>query len=139
MRKLADFSGILARMRHSNYVCAMLRALTSFFWLIAALALGFESVAQPCELAAERHAPSQTMITSEMPCHDDMAAMQHSPEEAPKHHQQTCCCAALLGNGVTTTAPELSQPIPVLTDWTAPLPDFAQSIFLEFEPPPPRA
>ena len=117
----------------------MLRALTSFFWLIAALALGFESVAQPCELAAEMQAPSHTMMSSEMPCHDDMAAMHHSPEELPEHNSHACCCAALLGNGVTTSAPELSQPIPVLTDWAAPLPDFAQSIFLEFEPPPPRA
>lgn len=117
----------------------MLRALTSLLWLIAALALGFESVAQPCELAAELSSQPHAMMSSEMPCHDDMAAMQHDPEELPEHRQQACCCAALLGNGVTTSTTELSQPIPVMTDWAAPLPDFAQSIFLEFEPPPPRA
>lgn len=116
-----------------------MRALTSLLWLISALALGFEAVAEPCELAAELRSPSQAMMSSEMPCHDDMAAMHHGPEELPEHNEQACCCAALLGNGVTTSAPELSQPIPVLTNWTAPLPDIAQSVFLEFEPPPPRA
>ena len=117
----------------------MTRALTSVFWLFAALALGFETVAEPCELAAELQMTSEAAMSHDMPCHDDMPAHAPAPDEMPEHSAQTCCCAALLSNGVAAIAPELSQPIPVLTNWAAPLPDFAQSIFIEFEPPPPRA
>lgn len=117
----------------------MVRALTSCLWIIAALALGFESVAQPCEMTPAAHVQSQPMMASEMPCHDDMADMHHSPDdEMPQHTSQTCCCAALLGNLVSPATPQLTQPVPVLTNWASPLPDFANSIFLEFEPPPPR-
>lgn len=121
----------------------MLRAFTSVLWIIAALALGFEAVAQPCDLRAEMTAaPSQEMM-ADMPCHDGMMMTAETPSmpdhEMPQHEQQACCCAALLGNGVTADAPDLSQPVPGLTMWAMPLPDNAQSILLEYEPPPPRA
>ena len=117
----------------------MVRTLTSVLWLIAALALGFEAVAEPCDLKAENQSPTAHEMMSDMPCHDHMAPMP-SEHDAPSHHDaETCCCAALLGNGVTTEAPNLSQPIPGLTLWATPMPDSARSILLEYEPPPPRA
>ncbi|MCR9268740.1 MAG: hypothetical protein NXH72_02005 [Hyphomonadaceae bacterium] len=117
----------------------MLRAITSCLWLIAALALGFEAAAQPCALVSEMTTEMQHAADSEMPCHDDMMKMHHTPENAPDHDTQACCCAALLGNGVTAQAPLLTQPVPGLILWAAPMPDSAASILLEFEPPPPRA
>lgn len=117
----------------------MLRALTSFLWIIAALALGFEAVAQPCEMQAEIDAPAHQDTIADMPCHDMMMDAQTPRDEAPDHSSQACCCAALLGNGVTADAPELSQPIPGLILWAMPLPDSATSILFEYEPPPPRA
>ena len=119
----------------------MLRAFTSVLWLIAALALGFEAVAQPCDVRAEIAANPAHEMVSDMPCHDDMAMeASHKTQghEMPSHEGQTCCCAALLGNGVTTDAPDLDQPVPGLTLWAMPLPDSANSILLEYEPPPPR-
>lgn len=118
----------------------MLRALTSFVWVIAALSLGFEAVAQPCEIASELKASTHHEMSSEMPCHDDMASMaHHAPDERPEHQSHACCCAALLGNGVETAAPELKQPLPELLMWATPMPDSARSVLLEYEPPPPRA
>lgn len=117
----------------------MLRALTSFLWIIAALALGFEAVAQPCEMRAEIDAPAHHDIVADMPCHDMMMDAQTPRDDAPDHTSQACCCAALLGNGVTADAPELSQPVPGLALWAMPLPDSATSILFEYEPPPPRA
>lgn len=117
----------------------MLRALTSVFWLIAALSLGFESVAQPCEIISELDASTHHETHSEMPCHDDMVSVHHVPDDVPEHQNQACCCAALLGNGVETAAPELKQPLPELMIWATPMPDSAMSILLEYEPPPPRA
>lgn len=121
-------------------IYAMLRTFTSMLWLIAALALGFEAVAQPCEMMP---VPTQS-ISSEMPCHDGMMAITETEapmpqHDMPQHETPVCCCAALLGNGVTTEAPELSQPVPGLTLWAAPMPDTANSILLEYDPPPPRA
>ncbi|MEM6557953.1 MAG: hypothetical protein AAF642_18850 [Pseudomonadota bacterium] len=117
----------------------MVRALTSILWLIAALALGFEAVAEPCDLKAEIQSPTAHEMKSDMPCHDHMMPVS-SEDETPSHHDaETCCCAALLGNGVTTEAPNLSQPIPGLALWAIPMPDSANSILLEYEPPPPRA
>ena len=125
----------------------MLRALTSALWLIAALALGFEAVAQPCDLRAEMTAGSAHEAMADMPCHDGMMmpAMHETvapdmPEHSmPGHDIPACCCAALLGNGVTADAADLRQPVPGLTLWALPLPDSANSILLEYEPPPPRA
>lgn len=119
----------------------MLRAFTSVLWLIAALALGFEAVAQPCDVRAEIAANPAHETVNDMPCHDGMAmeaSHQTQGHEMPSHEGQTCCCAALLGNGVTTDAPDLDQPVPGLTLWAMPLPDSANSILLEYEPPPPR-
>ncbi|MEM9055107.1 MAG: hypothetical protein AAGB16_07265 [Pseudomonadota bacterium] len=117
----------------------MLRALTSMLWFIAALALGFEAVAQPCDLRAEMtDAPHHDMM-ADMPCHDHIMAPTSEPDEMPEHDNPACCCAALLGNGVTADAPDLTQPVPGITLWATPLPDNASSIFLDYEPPPPRA
>lgn len=109
-------------------------------WLIAALALGFEAVAQPCEMMP---ASTQSM-SSDMPCHDGMMADNDAvapmpQDDLPQYETPICCCAALLGNGVTTETFELSQPVPGLTLWAIPMPDTANSILLEYEPPPPRA
>ena len=120
---------------------SMLRAVTSLLWLIAALALGFEAVAQPCDLKTDFEASAAHELMSDMPCHDHMMMAQDA-DQTPSHHEhepQTCCCAALLGNGVTTDAPTLSQLVPGLTLWAMPMPDAAKSILLEYEPPPPRA
>lgn len=122
----------------------MLRALTSALWLIAALALGFEAVAQPCDLRAEMTAAPTHEMMAEMPCHDGMKMPEMATQDAPDHNRPShdnpaCCCAALLGNGVTAEAPHLSQPVPGLTLWAMPLPDSANSILIEYEPPPPRA
>lgn len=117
----------------------MLRAFTSILWLFAALAFGFEAVAQPCDLRADMMpAPYQEML-SDMPCHDGMTQPAEAPQDAPSHGDAACCCAALLSNGMTTQAPSIDQPVPGMTLWAAPLPDTGNSIFLEFEPPPPRA
>ncbi|MEL6665709.1 MAG: hypothetical protein AAFQ24_06205 [Pseudomonadota bacterium] len=117
----------------------MLRALTSVLWLIAALALGFESVAQPCEIASKMDVSAPHEMHAEMPCHDDMAPAHDTSDEMPEHQSHACCCAALLGNGVETAAPELNQPLPELLIWATPMSDSAMSILLEYEPPPPRA
>ena len=117
----------------------MLRALTSVLWLIAALSLGFEAVAQPCDIISKLEVSSHHEMQDEMPCHDDMASMHHTPDDIPEHQNQACCCAALLGNGVETAAPELKQPLPELLIWATPMPDTALSVLLEYEPPPPRA
>lgn len=116
----------------------MIRAFTSFLWLIAALALGFEAAAQPCDMRADMQSSHQEMM-ADMPCHDgmNMAATDH--EQAPEHHENACCCAALLGNGVTVEPTLIAQPLPGLTLWSSPLPDDARSIVYEYEPPPPRA
>nr|WP_070960595.1 hypothetical protein [Hyphomonas sp. Mor2] len=125
----------------------MLRAITSVLWFIAALALGFEAVAQPCDLRAEMTAGPAHEMMADMPCHDGMmmpemtdTAEHHAPgQDMPRHDSPACCCAALLGNGVTSDPVSLSQPVPGLTLWAMPLPDTANSILLEYEPPPPRA
>lgn len=139
MRKRAARQAKLARIQSITYIYAMLRAITSFLWLIAALALGFEAAAQPCALVSDMTTEMHHEVTTEMPCHDDVMTTHHAPENAPDHDTQACCCAALLGNGVTTQAPQLTQPVPGLTLWATPIPDSAASILLEYEPPPPRA
>ncbi|MEL6857363.1 MAG: hypothetical protein AAFO74_03185 [Pseudomonadota bacterium] len=117
----------------------MIRALTSCLWFFAALALGFEAAAQPCDILVEMEHETAHDLAADMPCHDNMATMPHDPDPAPEHDRQTCCCAALLGNGMTSAAPELGQPKPGLTLWATPMPDNANSVFLDYEPPPPRA
>ena len=139
MRKPAGRLRLLADGSNSDYLLGMLRAVTSMFWLIAALSLGFEAVSQPCEIVSGLEMSTHHEMQDEMPCHDDMAPMHHAPDEMPEHHSQACCCAALLGNGVTTAAPELKQPLPELTVWATPMPENAASILLEYAPPPPRA
>ncbi|MEP1144690.1 MAG: hypothetical protein ABJH52_13295 [Henriciella sp.] len=117
----------------------MLRTVTSFLWLIAALALGFEAMAQPCAIQVDLGATSHHEMMADMPCHDEMIAMIDQEQNQPEHGEPACCCAALLGNGVHADAPALDQPVPYLTTWATPMPENANSIFLEFEPPPPRA
>lgn len=125
------------------YISIMLRAFTSVLWLIAALALGFEAVAQPCDLIAAQHASETHEMMAEMPCHDGIMSPAHEQmpdQELPNEHpSEACCCAALLGNAVTADAPSLHQPVPELSQWATPLPDTANSILLEYDPPPPRA
>ena len=131
-------SNRIAQIANPAYPIAMVRLLTSCLWLVAALALGFESVAQPCDLQAELQTEHAHEMMSDMPCHDDMMMERDGGEHAPDHDSSTCCCAALLGNGVTAKSLEIEQPVPALTAWTTPLPDSANSILLEHDPPPPR-
>ena len=139
MRKQAGLSEQLVGARVCGYFKDMLRAFTSILWFIAALSLGFEAVAQPCEIASKLDLSAHHELNDAMPCHDDMAPMHHTPDEMPEHQSQACCCAALLGNGVETATPELKQPLPALSVWATPMPDSAMSVLLEYEPPPPRA
>ncbi|MEM1148300.1 MAG: hypothetical protein AAGH49_10945 [Pseudomonadota bacterium] len=120
------------------YLIRVIRALTSALWLIAALALGFDAMAQPCNLNAQVETAMSHEMMSDMPCHDHMDMTDRAPNDQPQHDMQACCCAALLGNGVTTTAPAVSQPTPGLSLWASPLPVLATSISLDDEPPPPR-
>ena len=117
----------------------MIRALTSCLWFIAALALGFEAAAEPCNLLIQMEQETAHDMHADMPCHDDMVTMPAQPDHAPEHDRQACCCAALLGNAMTSAGPELGQPRPGLTLWATPMPDQANSILLDYEPPPPRA
>ena len=67
----------------------MTRAFASVFWLFAALALGLETVAEPCELAAELQITSDAAMSHDMPCHDEMPAQAPDPHEMPEHGAQT--------------------------------------------------
>ena len=125
----------------------MLRTLTSILWIIAALALGFEAAAEPCDMRSDMAAAMHHQTMADMPCHDmkmdaqvpSDAMPKEMPEDLPEHRSHACCCAALIGNGVTADAPQLNQPIPGLALWAMPIPDSALSIQFEYEPPPPRA
>lgn len=117
----------------------MIRALTSILWLIAALALGFEAAAQPCDMRAQIDAVSHHEMMADMPCHDGKSIDAPDHEQAPDHHENACCCAALLGNGVTVEPTLIAQPLPGITLWSSPLPANARSIIYEYDPPPPRA
>lgn len=117
----------------------MLRALTSLLWFISALALGFEAVAQPCDLRGDMMEMSHAQMSSDMPCHEGMTMAAETEPEQPQHEQSpSCCCAALLGNGVMVEPLELARPALGITLWAAPLPQSGSSIFVEYEPPPPR-
>ena len=109
----------------------MIRTLTSVLWLIAALALGFEAAAQPCDMRAE--------MSAEMPCHNDVDMPASEHDQAPEHDKTACCCAALLGNGVTVAPISIAQPAHSLMLWSIPIPDNAHSVVYQHEPPPPRA
>ena len=116
----------------------MIRAFTSVLWIIASLALGFEAMAQPCNMRAQMTASTEHHIMADMPC-DDHMMMSTSDEEAPARQKMACCCAALLGNGVMDHPVHIAQPIPGITMWATSLPVSALSHLPEFEPPPPRA
>lgn len=118
----------------------MLRAITSILWVFVTLAFGFEAVAQPCDLRMQMQAKTALTTMSDMPCHDGMMmASETAPQDAPEHQKETCCCAALLTNAVTFERVKLQQPSPGISVWAVPLPDSANSISIEYEPPPPRA
>jgi hypothetical protein len=117
----------------------MIRAFTSILWIIASLALGFEAMAQPCDMRAQMQASAEHHVMADMPCDDHMMMPISDEEDAPDHQKMACCCAALLGNGVMEHPVHITQPIPGITMWAAPLPVIALSHLPEFEPPPPRA
>lgn len=118
----------------------MIRALTSCLWLIAALALGLEAVAEPCQTMAEMQA--EVTVEADLHC-ADMAGMSMGDEmpaehEFPGHETVPCCCAALLGQVAVLDGTELRVPILLATKWAVPLPEQAASEFPDYEPPPPR-
>lgn len=117
----------------------MIRVLTSCLWLIAALALGVEAAAQPCQVRAQIEASTGHDMMADMACHDGMDMPMEHEMPAPDHAELGCCCAALLGNGLVSAPFSMDQPIPTLTTWAISLPDSALSHLPEFEPPPPRA
>lgn len=117
-----------------------MRLLTSFIWVFVTLAFGLDAVAQPCDLRADVRSEMHTMSAAEMPCHDAMEQAEPAdPAGHSEHQQDICCCAALLTNIVVLSAVDLDQPLPGMTSWATPLPDNANSIPFEYEPPPPRA
>lgn len=117
-----------------------MRALTSFLWIFVILAFGFDAVAQPCELSAQSASEAAHEMTDAMPCHEGMIMTPSTePSEHQTHDLDTCCCAAMLTNVVAVEAVDLTQPLPGITLWASPIPDNADSIEFEYEPPPPRA
>ncbi|MEP1144962.1 MAG: hypothetical protein ABJH52_14680 [Henriciella sp.] len=77
---------------------------------------------------------------SEMPCHDGMTMGSETElPKVPEHQKETCCCAGLLTNAVTLDGVSFDRPPVGITVWAAALPDNANSISIEYEPPPPRA
>ena len=115
----------------------MFRVLTSLLWVVLVMALGFDATAQPCDMRTE--AQPEAVQMSDMPCHDGMMMADAGSPEMPEHPGDACCCPALLTNAVTLDAADLKQPLPGLAVWTMPLPDNANSLSFEYEPPPPRA
>ena len=117
-----------------------MRVISSLLWLFVTLAFAFDAVAEPCELRAEVSATAQHVSAEGMPCHDmNMTAEKKTHPEAPGHHSDTCCCAALLTTVIGFERSELKQPLPAILAWNAPLNDRAESLPIEYEPPPPRA
>lgn len=121
------------------YISTMIRAFTSCLWIIAALALGVEAAAQPCQVRAQIEASTGHDMMADMACHDSMDMSMEHEMPTPDHAEMGCCCAALLGNGLANGPLNIAQPIPTLSTWAMPLPDDALSYLLEFDPPPPRA
>ena len=104
------------------------------------LAFGFDAVAQPCELQAQASTEMHHDMSDAMPCHDSMMlAEDKMPTDGQDHQADTCCCAAMLTNVVAVHGVDLTQPLPGITVWASPLPDSANSVEFEYEPPPPRA
>ncbi|MEL6861673.1 MAG: hypothetical protein AAGL11_07535 [Pseudomonadota bacterium] len=117
-----------------------MRFLASFLWVFVLFAFGFDALAQPCELRAQAASETHHQMTEAMPCHEHMIMAETSqPTENEPHQADTCCCAALLTNVVAVDGVDLSQPLPGLTVWASPLPQSANSVEFEYEPPPPRA
>lgn len=118
----------------------MFRMLTSMLWVFVMLVFGFDAVAQPCDLRLELQSQSAQTVMADMPCHQGMAMNQDTqPSQSPEHQSDTCCCAALLTNIVALDQASLDQPAPGISAWAVPLPDTANSVSFEYEPPPPRA
>ncbi len=116
----------------------MLQFLTPVLWVFVTLVFGLDAVAQPCDLRMQVEAEQTSM--SDMPCHEGVTmASEMDMPDAPDHQKDTCCCAALLTNAVTFERIEVQQPSMGISVWSAPLPDNAYSVSIEYEPPPPRA
>ena len=117
-----------------------MRLITSLLWIFVILAFGFDAVAQPCELRAQASPESHLEMVEAMPCHDGSTMASSSEPSDPQNHDlDTCCCAAMLTNVVAVAGVDLTQPLPGITLWASPIPDNANSVEFEYEPPPPRA
>ena len=117
-----------------------MRVVTSFVWIFVILAYGLDAVAQPCELRAQTSPDNHNELVEAMPCHDGMLMSTESePVDHKTHDLDTCCCAALLTNVVTVEGVDVTQPLPGISIWASPIPDNANSVEVEYEPPPPRA
>ncbi len=116
----------------------MLRFMTAILWVFVTLAFGFDVVAEPCNLRIQV-GTAQT-ATSDMPCHEGMMmSSEVEMPDAPEHQSESCCCAALLTNAFMFERVRLERPAPGISTWATPLPETANSISIEYEPPPPRA
>ena len=117
-----------------------MRWLASFLWVFVIFAFGFDAIAQPCELRIQASSEIHQDMSETMPCLDGMMMAESSePTQNEPHHTDTCCCVALLTNVVAVDGIDLTQPLPGITVWTNPLPQIANSVEYEYEPPPPRA
>lgn len=109
-------------------------------WVFVTLAFSFDAVAQPCDLRLESQSHTVQEVVTDMPCHMGMALSEETEApDAPDHQSDTCCCAALLTNIVALDPARLDQPAPGIRVWAVPLPDTANSVSFEYEPPPPRS
>lgn len=117
----------------------MVRTFTSLMWLCVAVAFSFDAVAQPCDVRDDLLSQTEIVMVEDMPCHDGMDMMMDDDSGDMPMQSDTCCCAALLTNVTVLDGAILARPLPIALAWADPLPENADSISFEYEPPPPRA
>ncbi len=112
---------------------------TSLMWLCVAVVFSFDAVAQPCDVRDNLLSQAEIVSMEDMPCHEGMdMAMDDTNGDMPMQ-ADTCCCAALLTNVSNFAYADVAGPLPVVLAWADPLPENADSVSFEYEPPPPRA
>lgn len=121
------------------YFRLMMRVLTTLLWLCVALVFSFDAVAQPCDVRDELMSHHEAPMAEAMPCHAGMEMPADQMDEEVPQQGESCCCAALLPHSATLNHADLSTPLSAVLVWAEPLPEHADSISFEYEPPPPRA
>ncbi len=117
----------------------MVRVFTSLMWLCVALVFSFDAVAQPCDVRDDLFASAEIVTMEDMPCHEGMNVANDNTHDEMPMQPDTCCCAALLTHVSTFAHADAGGPLPVVLAWADPLPESADSVSFEYEPPPPRA